>query len=224
MSAVSTLMVSTDRIISLTFPMRYFEKNYSYQIKQIIFYFGSVSLYILIGWILSTTRDIDSMLKSFCWTSDVLEPFFANLNALVMIISTSLSVILYIIVYLLSRKHLRRIKSNQTERSLRLFEARQRKLTITIGVSCVLTLFFYVIPLSFKMLIYDYDDDPTTYYDELLRMAVAISCNLNPITNIAAILIKQDDIACYVRQLFPKCIQKSIFKCNQITIAYCVKE
>ncbi|VDO21616.1 unnamed protein product [Brugia timori] len=138
MSAISTLMVSTDRIISLLFPMRYFEKNYSYQIKQ--------------------------------------------------------------------------------ETSLRLFEARQCKLTITMGVSCVFTLFFYVIPLCIKLLIGDNDDDPTTYYSELIRVAVAISCNLNPLTNIAAILIKQDDIACHVRQLFPECIQKSIYKCDQITL------
>ncbi|VIO91366.1 Uncharacterized protein BM_BM10687 [Brugia malayi] len=217
MSAISTLMVSTDRIISLLFPMRYFEKNYSYQIKQITFYFGSVSLFIFVCWFFSF-KDTESMLHGFCWSGDVLQPFFADLHALVMIISTSLSVILYIAVYLLSRKHLRRIKSNQSETSLRLFEARQCKLTITMGVSCVFTLFFYVIPLCIKLLIGDNDDDPTTYYSELIRVAVAISCNLNPLTNIAAILIKQDDIACHVRQLFPECIQKSIYKCDQITL------
>ncbi|VDO25442.1 unnamed protein product [Onchocerca flexuosa] len=148
-------------------------------------------------------------------SSDVLQPFFANLYTTIMIVSASLGVILYILVYLLSRKHLRRIKNIQTEISLRLFEARQRKLTITMGVSCVFTLIFYVLPTCLKLLIPDEDDDPMTYYFQLLRVAIAISCNLNPLTNIAAILIKQDDIACRVKQLFSECSQK-FCKCDQV--------
>uniref|UniRef100_A0A8R1TZG7 G-protein coupled receptors family 1 profile domain-containing protein n=1 Tax=Onchocerca volvulus TaxID=6282 RepID=A0A8R1TZG7_ONCVO len=208
------LMFNPYRLISLLFPMRYFENNYSYQIKQIIFYFGSISLFILIGFIFSF-RDTESILSGYCWTSDVLQPFFANLNTMIMIVSASLGVILYIIVYLLSRKHVRRIKNIQTEVSLRLFEARQRKLTITMGVSCVFTLIFYVLPKCLKFLILGEDDDPMTYNSQLLRVAVAISCNLNPLTNIAAILIKQDDIACRVKQLFPECFQK-FYKCDQV--------
>ncbi|VDK65521.1 unnamed protein product [Onchocerca ochengi] len=101
------------------------------------------------------------------------------------------------------------------EVSLRLFEARQRKLTITMGVSCVFTLIFYVLPKCLKFLILGKDDDPMTFNSQLLRVAVAISCNLNPLTNIAAILIKQDDIACRVKQLFPECFQK-FYKCDQV--------
>uniref|UniRef100_A0A0R3RHX4 G_PROTEIN_RECEP_F1_2 domain-containing protein n=1 Tax=Elaeophora elaphi TaxID=1147741 RepID=A0A0R3RHX4_9BILA len=217
MSATSTLMVSTDRIISLISPMRYFEKNYSYQVRQIIIYFASVSLFVFISWFFSFI-DNESLLHGLCWSGDVLQPYFADIQALLMISTTSLSVILYIVVYFLSRKHLRRIKSNQTEASLQSFEARQRKLTITMGVSCVFTLIFYVIPLCSKLLIYDDDGDPTTYYSELMRVAVAISCNVNPLTNIAAVLIRQDDIAYRVKQILPECIQKSIFKCDQIAV------
>uniref|UniRef100_A0A915PXJ5 G-protein coupled receptors family 1 profile domain-containing protein n=1 Tax=Setaria digitata TaxID=48799 RepID=A0A915PXJ5_9BILA len=207
MSAVGTLMVSTDRIVSLICPMQYFEKNYAFQIRQIIFYFGSVSLFVLISCIFSL-RDNESKLNGFCRSGDILKPLLADITSLVMVTSTTLSVILYIIVYLLSRKHIRRIKSNQTEASLRSFEARQRKLTATMGVSCVCTLIFYVLPMCTKLLAYDDDNDPTTRYSELVRTASGISCNLNPLTNVAAILIKQDDIALRVKQLFSKCIRK----------------
>ncbi|MCP9261181.1 hypothetical protein DINM_004569 [Dirofilaria immitis] len=220
MSAVATLMVSTDRIISLLFPMRYFENNYSYQIKQIIVYFGLVSLLTLIGCIISFT-DAKSMLNGYCWSGDTLQPVFADLNGVLMMASASLSVIIYIIVYFLSRKHIRRIKSIRTEVSLQVFEARQRKLTITMGVSCVFTLIFYVLPLCFKLFIYS-NDDPTTYYSELLRSIVTVSCNVNPLANIATILIKQNNIACHVKQLFPKCIQK-FYKCNPIMAICAVK-
>ncbi|OZC09479.1 hypothetical protein X798_03436 [Onchocerca flexuosa] len=193
---------------------RHLRRQYIILLAQIIFYFGSISLLILIGFIFSF-KDTESILSGYCWSSDVLQPFFANLYTTIMIVSASLGVILYILVYLLSRKHLRRIKNIQTEISLRLFEARQRKLTITMGVSCVFTLIFYVLPTCLKLLIPDEDDDPMTYYFQLLRVAIAISCNLNPLTNIAAILIKQDDIACRVKQLFSECSQK-FCKCDQV--------
>lgn len=97
------------------------------------------------------------------------------------------------------------------EGQLHLFEARQRKLTITMGISCVFTLIFFVIPLCTKSLIYDNDDDPTTYYAESIRVAVSLSCNINPIMNVAAILIRQKDISGRIRGLLPKCIHKSIY-------------
>ncbi|KAL4003581.1 Serpentine type 7TM GPCR chemoreceptor Srv family protein [Acanthocheilonema viteae] len=223
-SATSTLMVSTDRIISLISPMRYFEKNYSYQIRQIIIFFGSISLFVFIGWFFSFT-DNESLLHCFCWSGDILHPLFADSHASLMIATTSLSTILYVIVYFMSRKHLCRIKSNQSQASLRLFEVRQRKLTITMGVSCVFTLIFYVLPLCSKLLIGDDDDDPTTHYSEIMRAAVTISCNLNPLTNVAAILIRQDDIKYRLRQCIHKggkCIHKGIYKCDKIAIA-CIK-
>ncbi|CAG9540121.1 unnamed protein product [Cercopithifilaria johnstoni] len=209
MSATATLMVSTDRIILFMLPVRYYEKNYIYQIRQIIIFFGSVLLFVVIGWSISFS-DNETMLHGFCWTGDIMHPFFADLHFLLMIATTSLSVILYVVVYFLSRKHLHRIKSNRPEASLRLFEVRQRKLTITMGVSCVFTLIFYVLPLCSKLLMVGDDDDPTARYSKIIRAAVAISCNVNPLTNVAAIMIKQDDIACRVKELLPECIHKNL--------------
>ncbi|CAG9529622.1 unnamed protein product [Cercopithifilaria johnstoni] len=209
MSATATLMVSTDRIILFISPMRYFEKNYTYQIRQIIVFFGSVSLFVVIACFISF-RDNETTLHCFCWTGDILYPFFADLHFLLMIATASLSVTLYMIVYFLSRKHLHRIKSNRPEASLQLFEARQRKLTITMGVSCVFTLIFYVVPLCTNLLMDDDDGDPTTRYSIFVRTVVAISCNMNPLTNVAAIMIKQDDVACRVKELLPECIHKNL--------------
>ncbi|CAG9530909.1 unnamed protein product [Cercopithifilaria johnstoni] len=209
MSAAATLMVSTDRIILFISPVRYYENNYVYQIRQIIVFFGSVSLFVVIACFISFT-DNETMLHGFCWTGDILYPFFADLHFLLMIATASLSVILYVVVYFLSRKYLHRIKSNRSETSLQLFEARQRKLTITMGVSCVFTLIFYVIPLCTNLSVEDDDSDPTTRYSTFVRTVVAISCNVNPLTNVAAIMIKQDDIACRVKELLPECIHKNL--------------
>ncbi|CAG9531251.1 unnamed protein product [Cercopithifilaria johnstoni] len=209
MSAAATLMVSTDRIILFISPVRYYENNYVYQIRQIIVFFGLVSLFFVIAWFISF-RDNETMLHGFCWTGDILHPFFADLHYLLMIATTSLGIILYVVVYFLSRKHLRRIRSSRPEASLQLFEARQRKLTITMGVSCVFTLIFYVLPLCSKLLVEDDDDDPTTRYSKFVRTIVAISCNVNPLTNVAAVMIKQDDVACRVKELLPECIHKNL--------------
>ncbi|CAG9530769.1 unnamed protein product [Cercopithifilaria johnstoni] len=202
-------MVSTDRIILFMSPVRYFENNYVYQIRQIIVFFGLVSLFFVIAWFISFS-DNETMLHGFCWTGDILHPLFADLHLLLMIVTTSLSVILYVVVYFLSRRQLHRIKSNRPEASLQLFEARQRKLTITMGVSCVFTLIFYVIPLCTNLLTEGNDDDPTIHYSKFIRTAVAISCNFNPLTNVAAVMIKQDDIACRVKELLPECIHKNL--------------
>ncbi|CAG9529620.1 unnamed protein product [Cercopithifilaria johnstoni] len=216
MSAAATLMVSTDRIILFISPVRYYENNYIYQVRQIIVFFGSVSLFVAIACFISF-RDNETTLHGFCWTGDILYSFFADLQFLLMIATASLSVILYVIVYFLSRKHLHRIKSNRPKASLQLFEARQRKLTITMGVSCVFTLIFYVLPLCFKLLVEDNDNDPTTRYSEFVRTIVAISCNVNPLTNVAAIMVKQDDIACRVKELLPECIHKNICCREKVT-------
>ncbi|CAG9530831.1 unnamed protein product [Cercopithifilaria johnstoni] len=208
-SAAATLLVSTDRIILFISPVRYYEKNYVYQIRQIIVFFVSVSLFVVIAWFISFS-DNETMLHGFCWTGDILHPFFADLHYLLMTATATLSVILYVVVYFLSRKHLHRIKCNRSEASLQLFEARQRKLTITMGVSCVFTLIFYVLPLCSKLLMAGDDDDPTAHYSKFVRTVVAISCNMNPLTNVAAVIIKQDDVACRVKELLPECIHKNL--------------
>ncbi|CAG9530850.1 unnamed protein product [Cercopithifilaria johnstoni] len=214
-SATATLMVSTDRIILFISPVRYYKKDYLYQITQIIVFFASVSLFVAIAWFISFS-DNETMLYGFCWTGDILHPFFADLHYLLMTATATLSVILYVVVYFLSRKHLHRIKSNRSEVSLQLFEVRQRKLTITMGVSCVFTLIFYVLPLCSKLLMGGDDDDPTARYSEFVRVVVAISCNVNPLINVAAIIIKQDDIAYRVKELLPECIHKNI--CHRETV------
>lgn len=89
-----------------------------------------------------------------------------------------------------------------------------------MGISCVFTLIFYVLPLSLKLLIDDDDGDPTTHYSELMRVSVAISCNISSLTNIAIVLIRQDDITCHARQLLPECIYKSIYKYNKKTVGW----
>ncbi|VDN07335.1 unnamed protein product [Thelazia callipaeda] len=216
LSATATLMVSVDRLISLLFPVRYFEQCYSYQIKQIIAFFVPIFFFGITAWTASFTR-VDEQLDK---TGDVLKPIFADLSIIIMITSTSLSVILYIVVYIFSRKHINRIRSNQTETNRRIFESRQKKLTTTMGVSCVFTLIFYVLPMSLKLCISDTDNDPTTRYASLIRISAVISCNLNPLANIASVLVKQDDIACCVWQFFPKCIQKCVNVTHRVTDVY----
>ncbi|VDK47121.1 unnamed protein product [Gongylonema pulchrum] len=202
-------MVSTDRLIAIAAPVRYYWHYYSYQTRQIIFYFGSVCLSSIVGYILSFD-DTETIMSNLCWTGEVLKPVHAEIVMLIMIFAPLLGVILYGIVFLLTRKQISRIKSVQRdETSLRVFTQRQRKLTVTMGISCAFTLFFYVLPVCLKYINVTHDYTPATFsYPDYVRIAVAISCNLNPLTNIAAILIRHEDIACCVMKMFPGSIQK----------------
>ncbi|VDK56540.1 unnamed protein product [Gongylonema pulchrum] len=137
-----------------------------------------------------------------------MKPGYAEFAVLITIVAPSLSVILYGIIFLLTRKQISRIKNDQPdETSLRIFTQRQRKLTATMGISCAFTLFFYVLPMCLKYIIFTHKYTPERSPD-FVRIVAAISCNLNPLTNIAAILIRHEDIACCVMKIFPRSIQK----------------
>ncbi|VDK46370.1 unnamed protein product [Anisakis simplex] len=82
--------------------------------------------------------------------------------------------------------------------SLALFVSRQRQLTITMGISGIFTLILYVIPVFVEILtmrsiwMWDIDNIAVAY--------AVISSNLNPIFNVAIIMMKQVDIAAAVRK------------------------
>lgn len=85
-----------------------------------------------------------------------------------------------------------------------------------MGISCAFTLVFFVLPMCFKYFVVKHSNKPDPKYQDFLRVGAAISCNLNPLTNIAAILVRHEDIACCVVQMFPQCIRKRFTQCNRV--------
>ncbi|VDN30191.1 unnamed protein product [Gongylonema pulchrum] len=135
-------------------------------------------------------------------------PFFRRLFLLISITASIGSVLLYIVVYGMTRKSVRRARKIQMgSEAADAFERRQRKLTRTMNVSCLITLIFFVTPLCMRFLIGGTIN--TTVHDILVAYA-GISCNFNPLAILAALFIMQEDVKEAVLSSLPHCFHRLI--------------
>lgn len=88
-----------------------------------------------------------------------------------------------------------------------MFERRQRKLTTTMGISCILTVVFYVTPMSARYL---YKGKVDSAIFSFLTMYSGISCNFNPLVIIGALLIMQEDVKAAVLNSLPLYLKRLI--------------
>lgn len=92
----------------------------------------------------------------------------------------------------------------QTKNAIAAFEERQLKLSLTTAISNGFTLILYVFPLTIKALAQKYASQEAF---QVVIWYAAISCNLNPLANIAAVVVRQEDIQSLVRKTL-SCIYK----------------
>ncbi|VDM45451.1 unnamed protein product [Toxocara canis] len=158
---------------------------------------GIVRLFI----VYFSTKQVRS--KQFCmlmpwniisvWTTDSMLPIFNTLTLLLTIIASVSSVLLYVVVFILSKKHANRIHGNQKDQQQygNTFERQQRQLTITMGISCVFTLILYVLPVCAKFTLANRLEMDAW---GAIQSYATISCNLTPLTNIAVIVLRHREI------------------------------
>uniref|UniRef100_A0A0M3HFQ4 G_PROTEIN_RECEP_F1_2 domain-containing protein n=1 Tax=Ascaris lumbricoides TaxID=6252 RepID=A0A0M3HFQ4_ASCLU len=83
---------------------------------------------------------------------------------------------------------------------LKAYGNRQRQLTITLGISSIVTLVLYVIPVSIESLTKSLQVEHG--FGDLTTVYAVVSSNLNPIFNILVIVSRQKDIAKAVHNVF----------------------
>ncbi|KHN79671.1 hypothetical protein Tcan_00405, partial [Toxocara canis] len=129
-------------------------------------------------------------------------PTFNSILLVIAISTSAASVILYVGVFAVSRKHANLIFLKD-QQSLSAFEQRQRQLTATMGLSCIFTLVLYVLPVCTKIIL---DNSVSEYVWNILDIYAAISQNLNPLSNIIIILLRHHDISERIMHLIPHCV------------------
>ncbi|VDN23366.1 unnamed protein product [Gongylonema pulchrum] len=211
MQAVSLFMVSLDRLIALSFPLAYFKKNGFIEITECIlpicFWTGSVTLLVMVSWYFSW-QDTKPIFDPFCWTPDSQLPFFRQFFLLVVITASIGSVLLYIAVYAMTRESVRRARNTQMgSKAADAFERRQRKLTRTMNISCVVTMIFYVTPMCVRFFI---GGTIGTTVNDFVTVYSGISCNFNPLAILAALFIMQEDVKGAVLSSLPHCLHRLI--------------
>ncbi|KHN79677.1 hypothetical protein Tcan_11810 [Toxocara canis] len=171
----------------------------------------------LISWCFSMF-DTEQNLSPFCWTSDSMLPVFNSMTLIITITASVSSVILYVIVFVVSRKHANRLRGIQKDQQQysKTFERQQRQLTITMGISCVFTLILYVLPVCAKFILADQIE---TEISKAVQAYAAISCNLTPLTNIAIVVLRHREILRRLIHVLPFSIEKKFFNVSIVPTA-----
>uniref|UniRef100_A0A183EVT5 G_PROTEIN_RECEP_F1_2 domain-containing protein n=1 Tax=Gongylonema pulchrum TaxID=637853 RepID=A0A183EVT5_9BILA len=135
-------------------------------------------------------------------------PFFSRMFLLIVITASIGSVLLYIVVYAMTRKSIRRARKTQMgSKAADAFERRQRKLTRTMNISCVITLIFYVTPMCARFFAGGTIDTTT---NDFVTLFSGISCNFNPLAILAALFVMQEDVKRAVLSSLPHCLRRLI--------------
>lgn len=97
----------------------------------------------------------------------------------------------------------------QTQTSLAAFKRRQMRLTTTMCISCLVATILYVIPMCGR---YIHVLGVRNKLMEFVLVYNLISCNLNPLANVATIYVMQEDIREAVFSSLPQCLQLLMLK------------
>ncbi|VDK51675.1 unnamed protein product [Anisakis simplex] len=212
---VMFLVTSFDRLLSLVAPMSYFKNGFRLQIIQITVSHGIVAALVIEAWI-ETLPDIEPNKDNVCWTSDGMRASHVAEFFYIRVVTSMLSVVLYIIAYLLLR-----IKTAKTEhfgQAQRIFEERQRQLTLTMLISCFFTIVLYVIPVT---AIFINDSISVPVLNSFINWYAILSGDTNCLVIILIIYFKQPDIAKAIKSVLrrPFTQVKSFNQSGVITVS-----
>ncbi|VDK82449.1 unnamed protein product [Litomosoides sigmodontis] len=152
MTAISMLVVSIDRLISIVKPVLYYRKmlNIQHYLVRLIHHvqiFGSnlvVFLMISSSVVCSYLNNI--RVHPFCWTPNSRCVIFNQLFYGTRISAATGSVTLYVLTLFIVRRYNRRMKEQQNTQTANL-NKRQLNFTKTVGLSCFATAGLYVAPM-----------------------------------------------------------------------------
>ncbi|VDN94170.1 unnamed protein product [Brugia pahangi] len=144
MTAISMLVVSIDRLISIVKPILYYKKMLN--IQHYLIAGSNLSILLLISASVLCSYLNNVKVHSFCWTPNSRCPIFNRIFYGTRISAATGSVILYIVTLFIVRRYSKRIKEQQNSGSVKI-NKRQLNFTKTVGLSCFATAGLYVLPM-----------------------------------------------------------------------------
>lgn len=170
------LSTSIDRLICVTFPLKYMALTRTYSCLLILcIYFVSIVIYGFI-W-LSLLGETKETVSSTCFLSDVLQIEHFRLFCGIRLSASICSVLLCVLVVFIFKKRASAIRPLTFSRMNLQSEILQRKLTLTVIICSILTFTFYVAPCGLSM-----------YFKSYFASGAFINSFLWPYTSINAIL------------------------------------
>uniref|UniRef100_A0A914VH48 G-protein coupled receptors family 1 profile domain-containing protein n=1 Tax=Plectus sambesii TaxID=2011161 RepID=A0A914VH48_9BILA len=153
-SAIGFMLVavSLDRLLAVAAPLRYFKYETTYAKRLIaIFYALSVGNWLL-AWI-EPLWDPGREIYALC-DAVVVAPYFYQYSKYLTACLSALSVLFYGVVIFMLEQRMDGLGSYMDTKTLDLQRTSQKKLTVTLGISSVCTLFFDAIPRAWGMYMY----------------------------------------------------------------------
>uniref|UniRef100_A0A0M3IFN9 G_PROTEIN_RECEP_F1_2 domain-containing protein n=1 Tax=Ascaris lumbricoides TaxID=6252 RepID=A0A0M3IFN9_ASCLU len=193
LTPVAMLTVSVDRLVSVVFPIDYFRHPRLIQTIEVSVGCSFVAVISVQSWIV-TFPDVEEQFPPVCLTSHSWQPFHDDLIFAMKVFASCGSVLVYIAVFVVSQKHISRVKDVQRLRgqaALSAFQKRQRQLTISMGISCFFTMILYVLPTCIKYAFAHFDNVNLL---DIIAIYSVVSSYLNPLANLAILFIRQVDI------------------------------
>ncbi len=182
--------LSFDRLFSVSFPLRYFPLTRKYSLNLVGVFYSACFLFSTIC-LLITYTTAEAYIRQYYWTCNsswVFVPYIANLFENVQSALAIISVVMYIVllvVYWLRNKFNPTVGHDEKVK-------RQKKITITLGISSLLTLVFYILPTYSGVIMLSWGVDPDAFMT--VDMMMSIMLNINALAQPLLVLANLKDL------------------------------
>ncbi|KHN73333.1 hypothetical protein Tcan_17007 [Toxocara canis] len=204
MTGVSMLMVSLDRLLAILFPLKYFTRSTCIQYLEVAIPSAILALLTFESWY-STFPDIAETVSSACWSKDSWQSFHDELAFTLRLASAFGGMILYAAAFALSRRYQQRVSHTRYGDSMIAFQKRQSQLTVTLCISCIFTLVFYILPTVIEFIILTILGKEM---NDVLTIYTGISSNISSLSNLVVLYVRQHDLAEAVNVYLPAAIRQ----------------
>ncbi|GMR30448.1 hypothetical protein PMAYCL1PPCAC_00643, partial [Pristionchus mayeri] len=191
MSAIVQLAISMDRLISLLAPISYYKRPLTIQMTQTSLWHVSWSAVAIAGWTTTLlTSTGKATLSPICWFGSSVIRQLTDTILYTRIVGSILAVVLYILVFLVSRRHVQRISGllSTDERALK----KGRQLTQSMLVSCLATFALYVVPIVVEVI---WEGTENEFLADIIAIYSQLSTLLNPLVHALIVVSRHTDIA-----------------------------
>ncbi|GMT05377.1 hypothetical protein PENTCL1PPCAC_27551, partial [Pristionchus entomophagus] len=190
MSAIVQLAISLDRLISMLAPIAYYKRPISTSMTQTSLWHFTWTVVAITGWTTTLlTANPNPTLSPLCWFGSSVIRQLTDTILYTRIVGSTLAVALYIIVFFVSRKHMRKMARllSTDERALK----KGRQLTQTMLISCIATFSLYVVPIIVEVV---WGDNENQLIADFTAIYSQLSTGLNPLVHALIVITRHADI------------------------------
>ncbi|GMT02420.1 hypothetical protein PENTCL1PPCAC_24594, partial [Pristionchus entomophagus] len=190
MSANVQLAISIDRLISMLAPIAYYKRPITIQMTQTSLWHFAWTVVAIAGWTTTLlTSNPTPTLSPLCWFGSSVIRQLTDTILYTRIVGSTLAVALYIIVFIVSRKHMKKMAGllSTDERALK----KGRQLTQTMLISCIATFSLYVVPIIVEVI---WGDNEHELIADFIAIYSQLSTGLNPLVHALIVITRHADI------------------------------